>query len=204
MLQLAKLLYHSGFHVTFVTQSSTTRASSTLELLTRPAPSPPSASGPFPTASRRPTPTAPKTSLPSPTPPARTAWLLSEPLLSELNGSSSADVPPVTCIVSDGAMSFTLTAAQELGIPEVLFWTTSACGFIGYAHYSLLREKGFLPLKGSNLWKEDRSCLEWLDSREANFVVYVNFGSITVMINNQLMEFAWGLANSNQSFLWII
>lgn len=57
---------------------------------------------------------------------------------------------------------------------------------------------------GSNLWKEEAGCLEWLDRKEPNSVVYVNFGSITVMTSDQLIEFAWGLANSNQTFLWII
>ncbi|KAB1222809.1 UDP-glycosyltransferase 85A2 [Morella rubra] len=59
-------------------------------------------------------------------------------------------------------------------------------------------------LIGSNLWKEEAGCLEWLEKKEPNSVVYVNFGSITVMTSNQLIEFAWGLANSNQTFLWII
>ncbi|KAJ6302413.1 hypothetical protein OIU77_016491 [Salix suchowensis] len=57
---------------------------------------------------------------------------------------------------------------------------------------------------GSNLWKEEPECLEWLDSKEENSVVYVNFGSITVIKPHQMMEFAWGLANSNKPFLWII
>jgi len=57
---------------------------------------------------------------------------------------------------------------------------------------------------GSNLWKEDTKCLEWLESKEPKSVVYVNFGSITVMTQDQLLEFAWGLANSKKPFLWII
>lgn len=57
---------------------------------------------------------------------------------------------------------------------------------------------------GSNLWKEEPECLEWLDSQEPGSVVYVNFGSITVMTPAQLTEFAWGLASSDRSFLWII
>ena len=61
-----------------------------------------------------------------------------------------------------------------------------------------------LKSMGSNLWKEQTDCLEWLDSKEPNSVVYVNFGSITVMTAQQLIEFAWGLANSNKTFLWII
>ncbi|TXG52775.1 hypothetical protein EZV62_021944 [Acer yangbiense] len=38
-------------------------------------------------------------------------------LLSKLNNTSLSNVPPVTCVVSDCVMSFTLKAAQELNIP---------------------------------------------------------------------------------------
>ena len=57
---------------------------------------------------------------------------------------------------------------------------------------------------GSNLWREEPECLQWLDSQQPSSVVYVNFGSITVMRPEQLVEFAWGLANTGQPFLWII
>ncbi|CAJ2665775.1 unnamed protein product [Trifolium pratense] len=57
---------------------------------------------------------------------------------------------------------------------------------------------------GSNLWKEDTECLDWLESKEPESVVYVNFGSVTVMNSTQLLEFAWGLAKSKKPFLWII
>ncbi|MFS7985655.1 putative 7-deoxyloganetin glucosyltransferase [Helianthus anomalus] len=56
---------------------------------------------------------------------------------------------------------------------------------------------------GSNLWKEDVSCINWLDTKKPGSVVYVNFGSITVMTKEQLIEFGWGLANSKKDFLWI-
>ncbi|URE27113.1 UDP-Glycosyltransferase [Musa troglodytarum] len=223
-------------------------------------------------------------------------------LLRQLNEGS----PPVTCVVSNGAMSFTLDAAKELSIPEVIFWTPSACGIMGYLHYKHLLERGLTPLKDesditngyldmavewipglknmrlkdlptfirttdpddimlnycnreaqrasmakavimntfdeleqpvleamaamlppiytvgpltllsrrapdspltsvrSNLWKEESGCLEWLHGRAPASVVYVNFGSITVMTNTQLVEFAWGLANCKYEFLWVI
>ncbi|KAJ0988419.1 hypothetical protein J5N97_006775 [Dioscorea zingiberensis] len=57
---------------------------------------------------------------------------------------------------------------------------------------------------GSNLWKEEPGCMEWLEGKKPQSVVYVNFGSVTVMNNEQLREFAWGLANSKHNFLWII
>lgn len=225
-------------------------------------------------------------------------------LLAKLNSSNV--VPPVTCIVADSGMSFALDVKEELQIPVVTFWTSSACGTLAYAHYKHLVERGYTPLKeesdltngyletkidwipgmkdirlkdlptfirttdrndvilnyviriidraskasaalvntfddldhdvlvalssmfppiysvgplnllldqtqkdylasiGSNLWKEETECLQWLDSKDPNSVVYVNFGSITVMNPQQLVEFSWGLANSKKNFLWII
>nr|XP_015880724.2 7-deoxyloganetin glucosyltransferase-like [Ziziphus jujuba var. spinosa] len=221
------------------------------------------------------------------------------PFLNKLTSCS----PPVTCIVSDGFMSFTITAAEELGIPVALFFSIAACGFMGVKQYSALKEKGLSPLKddrllnnvidwipgmkdirlkdlpsffrganplevtmfnfareaadrahkatavviqtfdalerdvleaisstiphsyaigplqllldhipedhpginvGYSLWKEDSECLQWLQTKPPNSVVYVNFGSTTVMTPQQLVEFGFGLANSNQPFLWII
>ncbi|XP_023755988.1 UDP-glycosyltransferase 85C2 [Lactuca sativa] len=219
---------------------------------------------------------------------------------------------PPTLIISDGFISaFTIDAAQELGIPIMLYWTVAACGFMGFYQTKSLIEKGFIPLKdesyltngyletridwipgmkgiqlkhfpsniwttnphdktltfctdatqkahsveyniihtfdtletsivdalsstiphvytvgpvqlllnripveekratmsnfsGYSLWKEEPECLQWLESKEPKSVIYVNFGSSTVMSLEDLTEFGWGLANSNQYFLWII
>ncbi|TQD77755.1 hypothetical protein C1H46_036711 [Malus baccata] len=62
------------------------------------------------------------------------------------------------------------------------------------------------PLKslGYSLWREEAECLSWLDDKKPNSVVYVNFGSITVMTLEQLVEFGWGLAKSKLTFFWVI
>nr|BBC62114.1 glucosyltransferase 16 [Nemophila menziesii] len=57
---------------------------------------------------------------------------------------------------------------------------------------------------GSSLWKEETECLQWLNSKEDNSVIYVNFGSVIMLSPKQLQELAWGLANSGKNFLWII
>lgn len=49
---------------------------------------------------------------------------------------------------------------------------------------------------GSSLWKEEDACVPWLDGRDPGSVLYVNFGSITVVSPEELLEFAWGLANT--------
>ncbi|KAJ4967278.1 hypothetical protein NE237_019127 [Protea cynaroides] len=72
-------------------------------------------------------------------------------LFSKLNAAE--DIPPVTCIVSDGAMSFTLQIAEEIGVPEVLLWMIRTCSFLAYMHYPHLIERLYtskrceLPIK---------------------------------------------------------
>ncbi|XP_048432885.1 7-deoxyloganetin glucosyltransferase-like [Pyrus x bretschneideri] len=70
----------------------------------------------------------------------------------------------------------------------------------------LLNQMPQHPLKslGYSLWREEAECLPWLDDKKPNSVVYVNFGSITVMTPEQLVEFGWGLAKSKLTFFWVI
>nr|XP_027118770.1 UDP-glycosyltransferase 74E2-like [Coffea arabica] len=49
-----------------------------------------------------------------------------------------------------------------------------------------------------------KSCMEWLDSKEIDSVVYVSFGSLSDIGENQLAEIAWGLMRSDYNFLWVI
>ncbi|KAM0011722.1 putative UDP-glucuronosyl/UDP-glucosyltransferase, UDP-glycosyltransferase family [Helianthus debilis subsp. tardiflorus] len=58
--------------------------------------------------------------------------------------------------------------------------------------------------RGYSLWKEEPECLQWLQTKEPNSVVYVNFGSLAMMSLQDLVELGWGLVNSNHYFLWII
>ncbi|KAK8462470.1 hypothetical protein SEVIR_1G211950v4 [Setaria viridis] len=44
-------------------------------------------------------------------------------------------------------MSFSLDAAREAGVPCALFWTASACGYMGYRHFQFLIDEGLAPLK---------------------------------------------------------
>lgn len=57
---------------------------------------------------------------------------------------------------------------------------------------------------GTSLWKEDESCLNWLDSKPKNSVLLVSFGTIVHLTEDQLIEFAWGLAKSKHNFLWVV
>ncbi|KAK9080759.1 hypothetical protein SSX86_000517 [Deinandra increscens subsp. villosa] len=54
---------------------------------------------------------------------------------------------PVTCIVADVLMGFTIEAAEELGIPEILLWTSCAGSLVCYNLYQDLLEKKLMPPK---------------------------------------------------------
>ncbi|KAF3433568.1 hypothetical protein FNV43_RR24670 [Rhamnella rubrinervis] len=56
----------------------------------------------------------------------------------------------------------------------------------------------------NSLFEIDRTCITWLDAQPLKSVIYVSFGSTTVMTNDQLMEFWYGLVKSKQRFLWAI
>ena len=64
----------------------------------------------------------------------------------------SASYSPVTCIVADVLMGFTLAAAKEMDIPEFLLWTSGVSLFLFFDQYPNLVEKGLMPLKGTKLF----------------------------------------------------
>ncbi|KAJ8570760.1 hypothetical protein K7X08_037732 [Anisodus acutangulus] len=56
----------------------------------------------------------------------------------------------------------------------------------------------------TSILQEDNSCIEWLDRQAPNSILYVSLGSLVRIDNKELIETAWGLANSEQPFLWVI
>ncbi|XP_021776510.1 7-deoxyloganetin glucosyltransferase-like [Chenopodium quinoa] len=59
----------------------------------------------------------------------------------------SPDTPPITSVISDSMMNFVPEVCIELGIPLLHFFTTSACGMLGYMQYDELVKRGDFPLK---------------------------------------------------------
>nr|WGG89226.1 glycosyltransferase UGT36 [Helleborus thibetanus] len=55
--------------------------------------------------------------------------------------------------------------------------------------------------KGSS---NDHQCINWLDSKEPNSVLYVSFGSVSRIETTQLHEIALGLEASEIPFVWVI
>lgn len=59
-------------------------------------------------------------------------------------------------------------------------------------------------INNSSFWQEDTACLDWLDQHPPQSVIYVSFGSLAVMDQNQFNELALGLDLVNKPFLWIV
>ncbi|XP_022894030.1 UDP-glucose iridoid glucosyltransferase-like [Olea europaea var. sylvestris] len=60
------------------------------------------------------------------------------------------------------------------------------------------------PKFNTSLITEDTSSITWLDKQAPNSVLYISIGSIAIMDKKELIEMAWGLANSDQPFLWVV
>ncbi|MED6221121.1 hypothetical protein PIB30_051302 [Stylosanthes scabra] len=48
------------------------------------------------------------------------------------------------------------------------------------------------------------SCIEWLDNKPSNSVIYVSFGTWVVLSKEQIDNLAMALKNSNKPFLWVL
>ncbi|XP_074287203.1 UDP-glucose flavonoid 3-O-glucosyltransferase 7-like [Silene latifolia] len=58
--------------------------------------------------------------------------------------------------------------------------------------------------RGKTVSDSEHKCLEWLDSKESNSVIYVCFGSTTKFSVPQLKEIALALENSGKMFVWVV
>lgn len=52
--------------------------------------------------------------------------------------------------------------------------------------------------------EEETSCIVWLNDQPAKSVLYVSKGSLAISDEKELTETFWGLANSDQPFLWVV
>ncbi|KAL2349005.1 hypothetical protein Fmac_003005 [Flemingia macrophylla] len=78
---------------------------------------------------------------------------------------------------------------------------------VGPLHHHLNLRKASdhnIPKFRNSLFQVDKSCMAWLDAQPQGSVIYVSFGTSTVVKRQDLMEIWHGLVNSNKRFLWVI
>lgn len=61
-----------------------------------------------------------------------------------------------------------------------------------------------IPTPSTSYLEEDVSCISWLDKQAPKSVIYVSLGSLAHVDEKVSAEMAWGLANSNQPFIWVV
>ncbi|KAL4290097.1 hypothetical protein GQ457_14G001630 [Hibiscus cannabinus] len=58
---------------------------------------------------------------------------------------------------------------------------------------------------GLHLFNPDTDlCIKWLNTKETGSVIYVSFGSIAGLTEEQMGELAMGLKSTNRNFLWVV
>ncbi|KAE8687998.1 UDP-glycosyltransferase 74B1 [Hibiscus syriacus] len=58
---------------------------------------------------------------------------------------------------------------------------------------------------GSSLWKPlSEECMEWLETKPSKSVVYISFGSMVSLTEEEMEEIAGGLKESELHYLWIV
>ncbi|KAL9328546.1 hypothetical protein ACSQ67_003549 [Phaseolus vulgaris] len=61
-----------------------------------------------------------------------------------------------------------------------------------------------IPKFKNAIFQVDRTCMTWLDAQPEGSVMYVSFGSSTIVKREDLMEIWHGLVNSKNRFLWVM
>lgn len=55
-----------------------------------------------------------------------------------------------------------------------------------------------------NMWSVEESCIDWLDKQPPSSVIYVAFGSLTVLTQSHVDGIATALRNVDRPFLWVL
>ncbi|CAL8999095.1 unnamed protein product [Prunus brigantina] len=107
-----------------------------------------------------------------------------------------------------------IVKAHDSRSSSAIIWNTMDC--LEQSSLAHLRQEYQLPLfpigplhrtipaPSISLLKEDQNCISWLDKQSHNSVIYVSVGSIAFLDSKELAEMAWGLANSEHPFLWVV
>ncbi|KAJ7946735.1 Glycosyltransferase [Quillaja saponaria] len=84
-------------------------------------------------------------------------------LVAKLNQYASSGLnPPVSCIFSDRAMTFSVKAAEEFGIPVVLLCAMSACWLWGVSRYHSLIYKDLESIKDESYLTNEHLDEDWV------------------------------------------
>ncbi|XP_068644860.1 UDP-glycosyltransferase 76F1-like [Aristolochia californica] len=122
------------------------------------------------------------------------------------------DIPDIGSDDPDAWFQIVAEALRKVNSSSAIFWNTY--DYLEGTNLSKIKQDLQVPIFtigpvhkyptycSSSLLTAERSCLAWLDQQAPASVIYVSFGSLACLEEEELVEAAWGLANSEQAFLW--
>ncbi|KAF3454623.1 hypothetical protein FNV43_RR05071 [Rhamnella rubrinervis] len=96
----------------------------------------------------------------------------------------------IACVISDELMYFAEAVADNLRLPSIILRTSSTATFLARSALLQLKEQGLIPFHDS-CSHEMVPKLHLLRER-------------SILSEKEVAEMAWGLANSEQPFLWVV
>ncbi|KAF4377426.1 hypothetical protein G4B88_026379 [Cannabis sativa] len=131
----------------------------------------------------------------------------------ELQPLRFKDLPFSNFTDSDGLLQL-ISEAHKTRTSSAIIWNTAKCleqtqlAQLGQGYHIPFFPIGpmhkMVPPSCNNVLEEDHKCISWLDKQTDKSVIYVSLGSIAFMDEKEIVEMAWGLANSKQPFLWVV
>ncbi|GMY16370.1 UDP-glycosyltransferase 92A1-like [Fagus crenata] len=98
----------------------------------------------------------------------------------------------------------------------ILFNTVEEFDFVGLSYFKRKLGKPAWPIgpvllshkSQARVGKEGGTsselCIEWLNTKPLNSVLYVSFGSMNTISASQMMQLAMGLETSGKNFIWVV
>ncbi|KAL6312945.1 hypothetical protein AAG906_022725 [Vitis piasezkii] len=137
---------------------------------------------------------------------------------------------PAKLLIYDSVLPWAQDLAEHLGLDGVPFFTQSCAVSAIYYHFyqgvmkwmtsqrpliktigptvpSMYLDKRLEDDKdyGLSLFQQNvDTCITWLDTKGIGSMVYVSFGSLASLGEEQMEELAWGLRRSNNHFMWLV
>lgn len=120
------------------------------------------------------------------------------------------DNPIIKLVLREGehiplAQGLIFNTFQELEAP-ILSQMRNICPnvyAVGPLHTHLKARFETETTMSNSIWKEDMSCISWLDKQPLRSVVYVSIGSLAIITEEEFLELWHGLVNSGSRFLWV-
>ncbi|KAK6159303.1 hypothetical protein DH2020_006617 [Rehmannia glutinosa] len=129
----------------------------------------------------------------------------------------SAQGRPVSCLINNPFIPWVSDVAESLKIPSAMLWElereiieymSKICRPIKTIGPLFKDLKSNITSSKENAIRADfftaENCVEWLDSKPPQSVVYISFGSIVHLKQEQIDELAHGLLLAGVLFLWVL